>query len=130
MPRTSARLAAGRTSITSPERPLSRPVMTTTLSPLRIFAAITAPPARARRSSCGYRPRAVRAAPARCSCGFSPTSSEHLRRERNDLHVVLGAQFARNRSEDARADRLHLRIDQHRRVVVEADHRTVGALDV
>ena len=40
--------ASGRTSNTSPVRPLSRPVSTTTLSPLRIFAAITAPPARAR----------------------------------------------------------------------------------
>jgi hypothetical protein len=34
--------------ITSPVRPLSRPVSTTTLSPFLILAAITAPPARAK----------------------------------------------------------------------------------
>src|SRR5262245_12420834 len=44
--------------------------------------------------------------------------------------MVLGAQLARNRSENAGADRLHLRIDQHRRIAVEADDRTVRALDV
>src|SRR5262249_51860266 len=32
--------------------------------------------------------------------------------------------------EDARADRLHLRIYQHRGVAVEANDRTVGTLDV
>ena len=42
------RLSRGMTWITSPERPLSRPVSTITLSPFLIFAAITAPPARAR----------------------------------------------------------------------------------
>src|SRR5579863_4046677 len=44
--------------------------------------------------------------------------------------MVLGAQLARHRAEDARADRLHLRIDQHRGIAVETDDRTVGALDV
>ena len=38
----------GRTSNTSPVRPLSRPLSTMTLSPFRILAAITAPPARAK----------------------------------------------------------------------------------
>src|SRR5262249_45116155 len=57
-------------------------------------------------------------------CGFLPPS-QHLRRERDDLHVVLGAQLARNRPEDAGADRLHLRRDQHRGVAVEADDRAV-----
>jgi hypothetical protein len=33
-----------------------------------------------------------------------------------------------NRSEDAGADRLHLRIDQHRGIAIEADDRTVGRL--
>src|SRR6201996_8120222 len=44
--------------------------------------------------------------------------------------MVLRAQLARHRAEDAGADRLHLRIDQHRRVAVETDDRAVGALDV
>src|SRR5579872_5298194 len=47
-PRTRAWLASGRTSNTSPVRPLSRPDSTMTLSPLRILAAITAPPAQAK----------------------------------------------------------------------------------
>src|SRR5690606_24259559 len=45
-------------------------------------------------------------------------------------HVVLGAKFARNRSEDARADRLVLVVDQNGGVGVEADHRSVAALKV
>src|SRR3954463_5197969 len=44
--------------------------------------------------------------------------------------MVPGAQFARYRPEDAGANRLHLRVDQHRGVAVEADHRAVRALDV
>src|SRR5216684_4272016 len=44
--------------------------------------------------------------------------------------VVLGAQLARHRPEDAGADRLRLVVDQHRGVAVEADDGTVGAADV
>src|SRR5262249_26155576 len=54
----------------------------------------------------------------------------HLRRERDDLHVVLGAQLARHGPEDAGADRLELRRDQHRSVAVEADNRAVRTLDI
>src|SRR5512143_1290228 len=53
-------------------------------------------------------------------------SSEHLGRQRQDLHELLGAQLARHRSEDARADRLALVVDQHRRVAVERDVGAVG----
>src|ERR1700737_2743803 len=111
MPRTSARPSAGRTAITSPVRPLSRPGITTTLSPLRILAAITPPPGRCR------------------PCG-SWQPSQHLRGERDDLHVILGPQLARHRPENAGADRLHLWRDQHRGVAVEANDRTVGPADV
>src|SRR5882672_1382209 len=52
---------------------------------------------------------------------------EHLWRERHDLHELLGAQLARHRSENARADRLEFRRQQHRRIAVEADQRAVGA---
>src|SRR5262249_17297511 len=48
-------------------------------------------------------------------------ASEHLRRERDDLHEPLRAQLARDRPEDARADRLPGVVDQHRRVPVETD---------
>src|SRR5262249_36226590 len=50
-PWTSARFSSGNTRSTSPDLPLSRPVRTTTVSPLRIFiltrsaASITGPPA-------------------------------------------------------------------------------------
>src|SRR5215472_9656770 len=50
---------------------------------------------------------------------------ENLRRERDDLHLTLGAQFAGYRSEDARADGLALRIDQNGRVGVEADQASI-----
>src|SRR5687768_16540876 len=53
--------------------------------------------------------------------------SKHLWGKRYDLHEALGAQLARHRPENARADRLHLRREQHRGVVVEADERAVGA---
>src|SRR5665213_1522291 len=52
---------------------------------------------------------------------------QHFRRERHDLHEALGAQLARDRPEDARADRLELGIEQHGGVGVELDHRAVGA---
>src|SRR5690349_11793660 len=53
--------------------------------------------------------------------------SQHLGSERHDLHEPLGAQLARDGSEDARADRLELVGEQHGRVAVEAQQRTVGA---
>src|SRR5687768_15266113 len=53
--------------------------------------------------------------------------SKHLWGKRYDLHEALGAQLARHRPENARADRLHLRRQQHRGVAVEADERAVGA---
>ncbi len=39
--------------------------------------------------------------------------SEHLRRERDDLHELLGAELARDRPEDAGTDRLELLVDEH-----------------
>src|SRR5687768_17048200 len=53
--------------------------------------------------------------------------SEHLWSERYDLHEALGAQLARHRPENARADRLEPRREQHRGVAVEADEPAVGA---
>src|SRR5581483_6770065 len=52
---------------------------------------------------------------------------QHFRRERHDLHEPLAAQLARDRSEDARADRLELVVEQHGGVAVEADQRSVRA---
>src|SRR5262245_26477722 len=52
--------------------------------------------------------------------------SQHLGSERHDLHEPLGAQLARDGSEDARADRLELVGEQHGGVGVETQHRAVG----
>src|SRR5438067_7695454 len=69
------------------------------------------------------------------TCGFCGGSSfcflapayisNDLGSERNDLHELPLAQLAGHRSEDARAHRLVLIVDQHRSVVIELD---VGAI--
>src|SRR5205814_3170760 len=51
--------------------------------------------------------------------------SDHLRRERHDLHEPLLAQLATHRPEDARGAGLALIGDEHRGVLVEPD---VGAV--
>src|SRR5690606_7474042 len=53
--------------------------------------------------------------------------SQHFGSERDDLHELLGTQFAGHRPEDARADRFLLVVEQHRRIAVEADQRTIRA---
>src|SRR4051795_6199007 len=53
--------------------------------------------------------------------------SEHLRRERDDLHVVAIAQLAGHRPEDARAARVARGVDDHGGVLVEGDVRAVLA---
>src|SRR5690348_16467399 len=58
---------------------------------------------------------------------FMANSLQHFRRERNDLHETLAAQLARDRPEDAGTDRLELVVEEHGRVAVEADQRTIGA---
>src|SRR4029453_4838243 len=80
---------------TSPRLPLSRPVMTMTLSPFLIL--------------------------------LISTPLQHFRRERDDLHEPLGAKLARHRPEDARADRVEVRVEQHGGVRIETDQRAVGA---
>src|SRR5450432_843985 len=54
-------------------------------------------------------------------------SLQNFKRERNDLHESFAAQFARDRSENARTDRLELVVEQHGSIAVEADQRPVGA---
>src|SRR3954451_13811458 len=44
--------------------------------------------------------------------------------------MLLRAQLADDRAEDAGADRLLVVVDQHRRVRIEADGRAVGTMDV
>src|SRR5205085_5160223 len=99
-PCTISRLSLGKTRSTSPLLPLSRPLITTTVSPFLIFIF------------------------------GMVTASQHLGGQRDDLHEPAGAQFARHRPEDAGPDRLALPADQHRRVAVEADRAAVGAPDL
>src|SRR5579875_2088554 len=61
------------------------------------------------------------------TCTASSPQLQHFRCERDDLHVVLVAQLARDRAEDARALRVEAVGQDHRRVLVEADIRAVGA---
>src|SRR5215218_9149654 len=53
--------------------------------------------------------------------------SDHLRRQRDDAHELAVAQLPADRAEDARAARLHLVVDEHSGVLVEADVAAVGA---
>src|SRR6478736_7718615 len=102
-------LRSGKTCATSPRLPMSLPWMTCTWSPFLSFifglafvAMLTTPPVRATRCAmrnwCG---------------GRAASSSQHLRRERNDAHEPPVAQLAAHRAEDARAAGLHLLVDQH-----------------
>src|SRR5919106_6072814 len=102
-PCTTSRSSLRRTRSTSPCRPRSRPVVTTTRSPflIRNFLTLTARPL-----------------------------SQHLRRQRDDLHEPLGAQLPGHRAEDPGADRLALGIDQHRGVAVEADGAAVRPVNL
>src|SRR5688572_18106677 len=52
---------------------------------------------------------------------------QNLRRERDDLHVLLLSQLARHWSKDAGGSWLSRFIDDHDRVLVEADVRAVLA---
>src|SRR6516225_5504551 len=102
-PWTMTRDSSGNTRNTSPVRPLSRPAITTTLSPRLIF-------------NFGMFP-------------LQPLRSQYLRRQRHDLHEAPRAQLAGHRTKDAGSNRLALIGDQHRRVAVEADCAAVDAAD-
>src|SRR5690606_30897838 len=54
--------------------------------------------------------------------------SNDLRCQRHDLHEPLAAQLASYRPEDARPDRLQVRVEQHRAVRVELDVAAILAL--
>src|SRR5262245_2212410 len=107
MPCTITRFSSRKTFTISPLLPLSRPVITTTLSPFLTFSFV-----------------AMSAGPS------LPSRLQHFRREGDDLHELLGAQFAGHRAKNAGPDRLALLVDQHRRVPVETDRGAVGTPDL
>src|SRR5215471_15479222 len=80
------RASTGNTRNTSPVLPLSRPAMTTTLSPFLILSFGMIIPLGA---------------------------SQHFRRQRDDLHEPTRPQFTGYRTKDARSDRLSLTGDQY-----------------
>src|SRR5947209_19987822 len=60
--------------------------------------------------------------------GAQPASTSHLhhlRRKRDDLHLLRRAQLAGHRPEDAGPDRLPLLVDQHTGIAVELDRKSV-----
>src|SRR5690349_19975942 len=81
-----SRWSSSTRAVTVPRLPLSRPVSTIPVSPLRILII---------------------------SVLSGVASSEHFGRERHDLHEALAAQLSRHRPEDAGADRLELGIEEH-----------------
>src|SRR5262249_18159435 len=71
-----------------------------------------------------------RSPPARCRSSEVESLNgtlQNLWRQRNNLHETALAQFACDRAEHARADRLVLIVDEHGSVAVEADVAAVAA---
>src|SRR5205814_617534 len=114
-PSTKTRLFLGSTAFTVPVLPLSLPVITLTVSPLRILT----------RWATSYRASRVEPQQAGRDSGEVTISLQDLRSQRDDLHEVAVAQLARHRPEDARAARVVGGVDDHRGVLVEGD---VGAV--
>src|SRR5690349_19774273 len=101
------------TRMTLPSLPLSSPRMMRTVSP-----AVTCTFTRAALSSWRLRLTARGRSVLRC---LRIRMSDHLGRQRHDLHVPLLAQLARDRTEDAGGPRLPLLVDDDDGVLVEAD---------
>src|SRR3712207_1005469 len=113
------RPSLGKTRRMRPSFPLSSPRTTRTRSPF-----VTCILTRCRFSSCRLWAR-TRARSVRLC--LSMRTSDHLGGERHDLHVLLLAELARHRPEDARRPGLALLRDDHHRVLVEADVAAVLA---
>ena len=57
----------------------------------------------------------------------SNAGSKNLGSQRDDLHKSLGAQFTRDRAEDARANGFQFVVEQYGRVAIKLDQGSVGA---
>src|SRR5215467_5903455 len=102
-----------------PSFPLSSPRITRTVSPL-----LTCSLTRAALSSWRFRLTACARSVRRCVWILI---SDHLGRQRHDLHVPLLAQLARDGSEDAGRPGLPLLVDDDDGVLVEPDVAPVAA---
>src|SRR4051812_14088733 len=111
---------AGRTRMTMPSLPRSLPVSTRTRSPFLILRPAI---------SCRLLPRRAgnirRFAATARAFWVAVLPSQHLRCERDDAHEALVAQLPADGTEDAGPPGLLLVVDEHGRVLVEAD---VGAV--
>src|SRR4051794_3732338 len=99
-PSTTHRFFDARMRRTLPLLPLSRPAITTTLSPLRMCLLITF---------------------------LTRRNSNHFTCQRDDLHEVLLAQLAGHRAENTGAARIVVLVDHHGRVLVETHVAAVAA---
>src|SRR6478672_5785988 len=99
--------------MTLPSLPLSSPRITRTVSPFTTWSFW-----RSALSACRFRFTARGRSVFRC---LRIRMSDHLGRQRHDLHVPLLAQLARDRSEDTRRPRLSLIVDDDDGVLVEPD---------
>src|SRR5450631_2438386 len=117
MPSTTRRCAAGTVRTTLPRLPRSLPAITSTVSPERMSK---------RRARPRAQPLCLR--PTRVRRSVFALTSEHLRGKADDLHEVALTEFARHRAEDARSARAVVRLDEHGRVLIEADVAAVGTV--
>src|SRR5690606_25348471 len=115
IPSTTTRPVLGNTRSTVPRLPASSPEITWTVSPLVMCSFMRAGVGSVRTRF-----------DLRWTSGFM---SEHLRSQRDDLHVALLAELARHGTEDAGRLGLALVVDQHRSVLVEPDVGAVLAAD-
>src|SRR5690606_31475225 len=113
-PLTTTRFSFGSTRRTVPSVPAKFPRITLTRSPRRTCTF--------GRFFCSCFP-VLRRLPPIIRCAMS----DHLRRQRNDLHEPLLTQLAPDRTEYARPPRLARVVDDHRGVVVATDVRPVLA---
>src|SRR5262245_9762060 len=103
----------GKTRMILPSLPLSSPRMTRTVSPFVTWIFC-----RSALSSCRFRLTARARSVVRC---LRTLMSDHLGRQRHDLHVPLLAQLARDRPEDTSRPGLPLLVDDDHGVFVEPD---------
>src|SRR5574341_494907 len=107
MPSITTLLFRGWTRSTLPSLPLNSPLITRTVSPLVMWS-----------TGCGRRNGL---GPRRLFLKTRGFMSDHLGRQRYDLHELLVSQLAAHGSKNAGRARLPLVVDQHSRVLVEAD---------
>src|SRR3954453_17731589 len=114
----------GKTRSTRPCLPLSRPVMTLTVSFLLMSTLCVS--IFSRFSSAGLKPDS-KIRPFFGTAEAVPFPLQNLWSQGNDLQKLFLAQLAGHGTEDARSDRLARLIDKHGGVLVEADVRPVPA---